>query len=104
MAVHRPSPGGMAQCSDLFDPDQLPAARPEPAGISPRCAGAPAVGKDHSHPRTPPRPLETPRGEQFMKCRVGSARFRGGTMQKPYTDKQGQYLAFIYYYSKIHGR
>ena len=25
-------------------------------------------------------------------------------MQKPYTDKQGQYLAFIYYYSKIHGR
>jgi Mn-dependent DtxR family transcriptional regulator len=25
-------------------------------------------------------------------------------MQKPYTDKQGQYLAFIYYYGKIHGR
>ena len=25
-------------------------------------------------------------------------------MKKPYTDKQGQYLAFIYYYSKIHGR
>jgi repressor LexA len=24
-------------------------------------------------------------------------------MKKPYTDKQGQYLAFIYYYSKIHG-
>ena len=23
---------------------------------------------------------------------------------KPYTPKQGQYLAFIYYYSKIHGR
>ena len=22
----------------------------------------------------------------------------------PYTDKQGQYLAFIYYYTKIHGR
>jgi repressor LexA len=21
-----------------------------------------------------------------------------------YTDKQGQYLAFIYYYTKIHGR
>ncbi len=21
-----------------------------------------------------------------------------------YTDKQGQYLAFIYYYSKLHGR
>ena len=25
-------------------------------------------------------------------------------MKKPYTDKQGQYLAFIYYYGKIHGR
>ena len=25
-------------------------------------------------------------------------------MKKPYTDKQGQYLAFIYYYNKIHGR
>jgi DNA-binding MarR family transcriptional regulator len=24
-------------------------------------------------------------------------------MQKPFTAKQGQYLAFIYYYSKIHG-
>ncbi len=27
-----------------------------------------------------------------------------GPMQAPYTAKQGQYLAFIYYYSKIHGR
>jgi len=25
-------------------------------------------------------------------------------MKKAFTDKQGQYLAFIYYYSKIHGR
>ena len=25
-------------------------------------------------------------------------------MNKAYTAKQGQYLAFIYYYSKIHGR
>ena len=25
-------------------------------------------------------------------------------MKEAYTDKQGQYLAFIYYYSKIHGR
>lgn len=24
-------------------------------------------------------------------------------MQKPFTATQGQYLAFIYYYSKIHG-
>jgi len=23
---------------------------------------------------------------------------------KPYTDKQGQYLSYIYYYSKINGR
>jgi DNA-binding MarR family transcriptional regulator len=27
-----------------------------------------------------------------------------GAAQAPYTDKQGQYLAFIYYYTKIHGR
>ncbi len=25
-------------------------------------------------------------------------------MKKLYTEKQGQYLAYIYYYSKIHGR
>ncbi|MBI3683054.1 MAG: MarR family transcriptional regulator [Acidobacteria bacterium] len=25
-------------------------------------------------------------------------------MKKRYTDKQGQYLAFIYYYTKMHGR
>ncbi len=25
-------------------------------------------------------------------------------MKKPYTPKQGQYLAFIYYYGKIHRR
>jgi Mn-dependent DtxR family transcriptional regulator len=25
-------------------------------------------------------------------------------MKKANTDQQGQYLAFIYYYSKIHGR
>jgi DNA-binding MarR family transcriptional regulator len=24
-------------------------------------------------------------------------------MKRPYTEKQGQYLAFIYYYGKIHG-
>jgi Mn-dependent DtxR family transcriptional regulator len=26
------------------------------------------------------------------------------TLKKPYTDKQGQYLAFIYYYTKLNGR
>jgi Mn-dependent DtxR family transcriptional regulator len=25
-------------------------------------------------------------------------------VKKTYTEKQGQYLAFVYYYSKIHGR
>ena len=25
-------------------------------------------------------------------------------MKKPYTDKQGRYLAFIYYYTKVNGR
>lgn len=25
-------------------------------------------------------------------------------MKNPYTEKQGQYLAFIYYYRNIHGR
>jgi DNA-binding MarR family transcriptional regulator len=27
-----------------------------------------------------------------------------GRAQRSYTAKQGQYLAFIYYYAKIHGR
>jgi repressor LexA len=27
-----------------------------------------------------------------------------GAAQVPYTGKQGQYLAFIYYYTKMHGR
>jgi hypothetical protein len=27
-----------------------------------------------------------------------------GRETNPYTPKQGQYLAFIYYYTKIHGR
>ena len=27
-----------------------------------------------------------------------------GPAQGPYTAKQGQYLAYIYYYTKIHGR
>lgn len=29
---------------------------------------------------------------------------RSMEMKQPYTDKQGQYLAFIYYYTKINGR
>jgi DNA-binding MarR family transcriptional regulator len=26
----------------------------------------------------------------------------GGAMKKPYTPKQGQYLAFLHYYTKVH--
>jgi len=33
----------------------------------------------------------------------GSAAWRRVATTKAYTHKQGQYLAFIYYYSKIHG-
>lgn len=29
--------------------------------------------------------------------------FAGVAMKEAYTDKQGKYVAFIYYYSKIHG-
>lgn len=28
----------------------------------------------------------------------------GGDERPPYTEKQGQYLAFIYYYTKIHNQ
>ena len=34
---------------------------------------------------------------------TSSKRLAVVAMEKTYTDKQGQYLAFIYYYSKIHG-
>ena len=37
--------------------------------------------------------------ETVLEARLGV----GVAMMKAYTHKQGQYLAFIYYYSKIHG-
>jgi DNA-binding MarR family transcriptional regulator len=30
--------------------------------------------------------------------------YNPGCVKKPYTDKQGQYLAFIYYYTKVNKR
>jgi Mn-dependent DtxR family transcriptional regulator len=30
--------------------------------------------------------------------------YNRGCVKKPYTDKQGQYLAFIYYYTKVNSR
>src|ERR1035437_8010698 len=72
MAVHRPSPGGMAQCSDLFDPDQLPAAGIKPAGISYRCPGSLAVRENHANPGTPPCPLEASLGENALKRQRGN--------------------------------
>ncbi|MFN2445589.1 MAG: LexA family protein [Vicinamibacterales bacterium] len=35
---------------------------------------------------------------------TGSEAVRRDGDVKPFTAKQGQYLAFIYYYTKIHGR
>jgi repressor LexA len=40
-----------------------------------------------------------PHRETPLEARLGA----GVAMMKAYTHKQGQYLAFIYYYSKIHG-
>jgi DNA-binding MarR family transcriptional regulator len=40
-----------------------------------------------------------PHRETVLEARLGV----GVAMMKAYTHKQGQYLAFIYYYSKIHG-
>ncbi len=93
----------MAQCSDLFDPDQLPAEGIKPAGISYRCPGALAVRENHANPPTPPCPLEASLGENALK-RHGGRGVADGTMKKLYTHKQGQYLAFIYHYTRIHRR
>src|SRR5208282_2113912 len=103
MAVHRPSPGGMAQCRDLFDPHQLPAEGIKPAGVSHRCPGSLAVRENHPNPGTPPCPLEASLGENALKRHAGMG-VVDGTMKKLYTHKQGQYLAFIYHYTRIHRR
>jgi hypothetical protein len=52
----------MAQRGDLFDLDQLPTARPEPARISHRRPGPITLRQDHSDPKVASCPLETPVG------------------------------------------
>ena len=42
-------------------------------------------------------------GEASRKLTLGKAAAQS-SLQASYTPKQGQYLAFIYYYAKIHGR
>jgi hypothetical protein len=47
--------------------------------------------------------LEISIGEHFLKRGFGCWLVAGVAMKKAYTDKLGQYLAFICYYNKIHG-
>jgi len=47
--------------------------------------------------------LEASRGENALKRHRGMG-VADGTMKKLYTHKQGQYLAFIYHYTRIHRR
>jgi DNA-binding MarR family transcriptional regulator len=42
-------------------------------------------------------------GEHVLNRGFGRRLVAGVAMKKAHTDKQGQYLAFIYYYNKIHG-
>ena len=39
-----------------------------------------------------------------MEARAQTIAYNHAVMEKRFTDKQGQYLAFIYYYTKINGR
>jgi repressor LexA len=93
----------MAQRSDLLDLAQLPAAQHQSPRLSHRHSRSAAVDEDHPDPRTAASPLETSIGEHFLKRGFGCWLVAGVAMKKAYTDKQGQYLAFIYYYNKIHG-
>jgi hypothetical protein len=43
-------------------------------------------------------------GARKRGAEMGIVSSAQGPGQAPYTDKQGQYLAFIYYYTRIHGR
>lgn len=47
--------------------------------------------------------MEASLGENALK-RHGGMGVADGTMKKLYTHKQGQYLAFIYHYTRIHRR
>jgi repressor LexA len=39
-----------------------------------------------------------------VEARAQIVAYNHAVMEKRFTDKQGQYLAFIYYYTKINGR
>jgi hypothetical protein len=43
-------------------------------------------------------------GEEAFRVHIDPAPKLDPSVAPPFTDKQGQYLAFIYNYSKIHGR
>ena len=48
--------------------------------------------------------METLAGEHLVNtARALSSTILRRAMKNSYTDKQGQYFAFIYYYGKIHG-
>jgi hypothetical protein len=47
----------------------------------------------------PPRPIKPEQRLTADNAPTGAAREE----TRPFTAKQGQYLAFIYYYTKIHG-
>jgi repressor LexA len=43
------------------------------------------------------------RGNLLVFFQLFFSIYSGNTKKKRYTPRQGQYLAFIYYYTKIHG-
>jgi hypothetical protein len=53
---------------------------------------------NHRYPR--PTLLEFP---PATRATFDKPKYIFGLMEERYTEKQGQYLAFIYYYTKIHG-
>ena len=72
-----------------------------------------AAAMDEFHPRPLPEMGPIPHSNELSMQASGAG--KGGTgrdialavqgqVRGSYTDKQGQYLAFIYYYTKIHGR
>jgi hypothetical protein len=104
IVVYWPSPGRMAQRGDLIDSNQLSTTWPQSRGISHRRASAPALDQDSPDPRTASRSVENLPQRIPLESRFEFWLIAAVAMKKTYTDKQGQYLAFIYYYSKIHRR
>jgi hypothetical protein len=102
MALHRSC--AMAQCGHLLAADQRSASGPESADLFDGYPGPPAFDQDHRSQPNASWPVEAVISEHLVnpapafRCTILSQ-----AMKKSYTDKQGQYLAFIYYYNKIHG-